>query len=78
MSPWGKGAVLHVSAFSPVRMGLTPRFDRDTILLPEILLQDFEGDSHALAKTMVDALWQAAGLPRCFNYNDAGVWEPRN
>src|SRR5262249_49355870 len=43
-------------------------FDRDTLLLPDLLVEDMTVDSDALLKPAFDALWQASGWMRCFSY----------
>lgn len=52
------------------------RFDRDTIVLPDVLLPAELSEEHAL-RPVFDLVWQAAGLPQSFNYNDAGDWAPQ-
>jgi hypothetical protein len=51
-------------------------FDRDHMLMREVTLMDWEGASFDLLKPLLNELWQASGLPRCFDYNDAGEWKP--
>lgn len=51
--------------------------DRDDLLLPEILLEDFHGRPEEVLKPIFDAVWQCAGHLRSYNYNDAGKWAPR-
>ena len=41
------------------------------------LFDDAGGAVEAIARPMLDALWQAAGLERCFDYDDAGGWSPK-
>jgi len=69
-----KDVVFHVSQ----RRSLYGRyvFDRDTILLPEIVLADYVEPAMAALKPALDALWQAAGLERCFDFAEAGGWAP--
>jgi hypothetical protein len=52
------------------------RFDRDTLVLPDVLLPADLSEEHAL-RPVFDLMWQAAGLPGSFNYNDAGDWSPQ-
>jgi hypothetical protein len=52
----------------------TGLFDRDRLLLPDLMLVDFEGDASAQIKPLMDTLWQAADFARCMDYNEAGVW----
>jgi hypothetical protein len=51
-------------------------FDRDNLLFRDVLLTDWSGDLPVTFKPLLDELWQAAGLARCFDYNDAGNWNP--
>jgi hypothetical protein len=61
------------------RLRLSDRsvFDRDTILLPEISLVSLDSSTPDVLKPVMDALWQAAGHARCFDYDDGGQWAPQ-
>ncbi len=48
--------------------------DRDTLPLPDVLLDDFATPVDILLKSAFDALWQSAGLPGCQHYNKQGRW----
>jgi hypothetical protein len=50
-------------------------FDRDTLVLPDVLLPSDLSPEQAL-KPVFDLVWQSAGLVRSANYNDAGEWAP--
>jgi hypothetical protein len=52
-------------------------FDRDTILLPEIVLMDYAEPVLTTIRPALDALWQAAGLERCLDYTPDGRWAPQ-
>lgn len=52
------------------------RFDRPTILIPDVLLRADDGPPAAL-RPVFDMVWQAAGLPKSFNYDAAGNWVER-
>lgn len=51
-------------------------FDRDEMLLRDVLLTDWQGDVPTQVKPLLDELWQAAGLPRCLDYDEQGNWRP--
>jgi hypothetical protein len=51
------------------------RIDRDTLLLPEVTLDDLREDLPTVMKPTFDTLWQASGWPRSQGYSDAGVWD---
>jgi hypothetical protein len=48
--------------------------DRDTVLLPDVLLEDFATPPDTLLRPVFDALWQAAGFANCANYGPNGRW----
>jgi hypothetical protein len=66
-----KGAQLFVSQLE------SGTFDRDQLMLPELLLTDADGKPADTCKPL-DVLWQAAGFPRCTLYSDAGKWLGRS
>ncbi len=39
--------------------------DRDTVLLPDILIDSLNVDVPQVMKPIFDAVWNACGLPRC-------------
>jgi len=48
--------------------------DRNTLLVPEILLESFDSDLAEVMKPAFDSVWNAAGWPRSMNYNETGQW----
>lgn len=52
------------------------QFDRDMLVLPDVLLRAELSEEQAL-RPVFDLVWQAAGLPCSFNYNDNGDWAPQ-
>lgn len=50
-------------------------FDRETLVLPDVLLPS-ELSAELALRPIFDLVWQSAGLERSFNYNDAGDWDP--
>lgn len=51
-------------------------FDRDAILLPDVVMDEFS-DAHVALRPLFDLVWQAAGLARSWNYDDRGNWVGR-
>ena len=51
--------------------------DRDVVMLPEVQLNEIANDIPTVMKPVFDALWNACGLPRSFNYTESGVWNVR-
>jgi hypothetical protein len=50
------------------------KIDRDTLLLPEIIIEDFGIDPATTLRPILDALWNSAGWARSYGYDDAGKW----
>jgi hypothetical protein len=67
-----KGVILGLSYHS-LRTTLRP-FARDLVVLPDALIEDRSMAATAAARPVLDALWQAAGLPRSSVYEADGTW----
>ena len=48
--------------------------DSDILLLPEIVIEDYEVSAKDILRPCFDSIWNACGFPRSLNYNDAGEW----
>jgi Putative DNA-binding domain len=46
------------------------QFDRDVLLLPESMVEDFDEPADQLLQPAFDAVWQAAGYERCRHYKN--------
>jgi hypothetical protein len=53
------------------------KIDRDVLLLPEIIVQNYEVRAEDVLKTAFDSIWNACGLPRSLNYDANGNWVGR-
>lgn len=51
--------------------------DRDIILIPEIIIEDYEFNPPQLFKPTIDSIWNACGFERSFNYIKDGEWKPK-
>lgn len=51
--------------------------DRDILLLPEIVIEDYNDNPDKILKPCFDAVWNACGFPKSFNYDDEGKWKRR-
>jgi len=51
--------------------------DRDTLLLPEILIESFDDEVKTVLRPCFDSIWNACGLPRSLNYDKDGNWKKR-
>jgi len=52
----------------------THTIDRDTLLLPDVLLEDYTTSADVVLKPIFDALWQAGGMNGCQHYDEKGRW----
>lgn len=55
-----------------------PVIDRDTLLLPEVVLQDYVEEPATVLRPIFDAVWQSAGFERSLNYDANGHWSSRH
>jgi hypothetical protein len=54
--------------------------DRYDLILPEVLIDKYPDSNDEMSqdlKPIFDAIWNAAGWPRSMNYNENGIWHPR-
>ena len=58
------------------KYGATP-IDRDVVLLPDVLVEDYEVDVATLLRPSFDGVWNAAGWAGSINYDDDGKWKSR-
>ncbi|MDP3013117.1 MAG: hypothetical protein Q8M92_02660, partial [Candidatus Subteraquimicrobiales bacterium] len=49
--------------------------DRDCLLLPEIIIEDYASNIENLMKNCFDSLWNACGYSSSPHYNEEGKWE---
>ena len=49
--------------------------DRDSLFLPDSVLEDFLAGAATALRPAFDGLWQASGWGRCFLYTESGEWE---
>jgi hypothetical protein len=52
----------------------THTIDRDALLLPDVLIEDYNTPADVALKPIFDALWQAGGMNGCQHYNEKGHW----
>jgi hypothetical protein len=52
----------------------TNKIDRDLLILPEIVVSDYSVKPETLLRPIFDAIWNSAGWPRSYGYDDAGKW----
>lgn len=48
--------------------------ERDTLIIPEVVIEEFECDFYEIMRPAFDSVWNAAGWPRSMNYDKDGKW----
>jgi hypothetical protein len=48
--------------------------DRDALIIPEIIVENYECNPAEVMRPLFDAIWNAAGWERSRNYNETGQW----
>lgn len=48
--------------------------DRNTVMLPDLVVDDLDVDIRRVMKPAFDAIWNAGGFPRSLSYDDGGTW----
>ncbi len=48
--------------------------DRDSLIIPEVIVEDFDCDIEQLVRPCFDIIWNAAGWPKSINYDNSGKW----
>jgi schlafen family protein len=48
--------------------------DKDVLIVPDIIIEDYNVEPAIILRPAFDAVWQAAGWQRSFNYNKDGKW----
>lgn len=48
--------------------------DRNDLIVPEIILEDFDAEIDKQMKPIFDAVWNACGYPKSMNYNNEEKW----
>ncbi|MCD6453036.1 MAG: ATP-binding protein, partial [Dehalococcoidales bacterium] len=52
--------------------------DRDTLPLPEVIIESYDVIPEKVLKPCFDSIWNACGYKGSFNYDDAGEWNPKH
>lgn len=63
-------------SFSRHRNDLVP-IDRDSVIIPERVIETFNPDYAMVMRPVFDAVWNAGGWPRSMNYDATGKWKDR-
>ncbi|WP_425399080.1 AlbA family DNA-binding domain-containing protein [Aeoliella sp.] len=71
-----KGSFLYVHP-SRLLSGELQVIDREVALMPDVVLESFDEDVAKSLRPMFDAVWNACGFARSFNYDENGDWKPK-
>ncbi|MCK5563771.1 MAG: ATP-binding protein [Planctomycetes bacterium] len=70
-----KGAYM----YTDFGMGLDANpIDRDVAILPEVQVASLDEDVPTIMRPIFDAVWNACGHPRSYNYTENGIWNVRS
>jgi Putative DNA-binding domain len=72
-----KGSYLYVSQ-RIFLSGTSMPIDRDAAILPDIVVERLDVDVAQAMRPVFNAVWNACGYPRSFNYNEHGDWSPQH
>jgi hypothetical protein len=53
------------------------QIEKDALLVPDILIENYDADLPVVLKPAFDSVWNAAGLPHSIHYDDEGNWNPQ-
>ena len=53
------------------------KIDREVLLVPDLLIEDFNSPFDVLLRPAIDFIWQSAGLADSPNYDENGRWKER-
>ena len=48
--------------------------DRDTLTLPEVIIENYAISPETLLRPIFDGIWNSAGWPKSYSYSDEGEW----
>jgi len=54
-----------------------PSIDREILLLPEVIIENYDIAPEKILKPCFDAIWNACGYSESLNYDDDGNWKSR-
>ena len=72
-----KGSFMWVGRLGHSGHSAPKLFDRDTLVIPDIVIDDLDCNVSRTLRPAFDMIWNACGYERSFNYNEDGDWEPR-
>jgi len=58
--------------------GKNHQIDRDSLIIPEIVLDDLDSEPTEFMKPIFDTIWNATGWEKSLNYDEHGKWNSGN
>lgn len=58
----------------PYYFGSSDKIDRDYLIIPDVLVEDFSKDADVIMKPIFDTMWNAAGYAKSLGYDENGRW----
>jgi hypothetical protein len=55
-----------------------PVIDRDILLLPKFIIEEYDKDIPKIIRLCIDSVWNACGYPKSPNFNEDNEWQPRD
>ncbi len=52
--------------------------DRAVLLLPEVIINNYEINAQKVLRPIFDSVWNSCGFSKSLNYDNNGEWKPRN
>ncbi len=69
-----RGAKLATDVNTQMAMGPMTPINRDVLMLPDVLVEDFSVTPEVLLKPSLDLVWNACGYPSSPNFDSSGKW----
>ena len=61
--------------FEPItRAAIVASLTNDVLVLPDVIFEAYESDVSSVMRPAFDAMWNACGFVRSFNYDENGDW----
>jgi hypothetical protein len=69
------GRALHFGPSHPI-LGIR-RISKSDLIMHDVFIEKLEMTPAEVLRPICDAIWQASGLERSFNFDEAGKWRPQ-
>jgi hypothetical protein len=73
-----RGMRMATNVILQLQTGGGTAINRDVLMLPEFIVEDFSEDPAKLLRGSFDMAWNACGYPSSRNFDATGKWKPQN